>query len=78
MKIKSLSHFRDRFIDEIMLLLIEAMFETISIFLLINLSICFFRAVYNCLFKSNSRIDCVCCDANIIFFNITLMNKEKD
>ena len=78
MKVKTLSFFRNEFVDETMLSLIEAMFETISALLLINSSICFSRAICNYSFKNDLRINCVYCDTNITFFNIILINKRKD
>ena len=78
MKVKTLSRFRDEFVDEAMFSLIETMFKVVSALSLINSSICFSRAIYNCSFESDSRIDCVCCDANITFFDIILMNKKED
>ena len=70
---KSLSLSAIRFINEAMLSLIKAVLA----FSLISSSVCCSRAVYNYLSENNSRINCVYCNANITFFDITLMNKEK-
>ena len=77
-KVKTLLHFRVKFINKIIFSLIEVMFEIISTFSLINLLICSFCAVYNYSFKNDLRINCVCCDANITLFDITLMSKKED
>ena len=77
MRLKFLLRFRDKFVDKTMFSLIKAMFETVSAFLLINLLICFSRAVCNYSSESDSRINCVCCDENKIFFDITLLNKKE-
>ena len=77
-KPKFLLCFRNIFINKTIFSLIKIMFKAILIFLLINLSIYSFHAVCNYLFKNNLRINCVCYNANIMFFNITLISKKKD
>ena len=75
MRMKTLSRFRDEFINKAVLSLTEAMSETVLTFSLVSSSVCSFRAIYNCSSESDSRINCVCCDADITFFDITLINK---
>ena len=62
-----------KFVDEAVLSLIEAV-STLS---LISSSVRCSYTVCNCSFENNLCIDCVCYDANIIFFDITLINKKK-
>ena len=78
MKTKSLSYFRDEFINEAMFSLIEAMFEAVSVFSLINSLICSSHAACNCSFENDLRIDCVCYNASLTLFDITFSDKEEN